>query len=115
MKRMNSFKGIYLVIAFAIFWVSFASIIQFHLSKIHGKDLSATIVFVKSADQHSLIKNPKVIQQFDSNDGMLMVNENESNRLFSHLQKTLILLKSESISHLFVEGHSLRGPPCYNC
>ncbi len=111
MNRMKNYKGIYLVIAFAIFWISFASIIQFHLSKIHGEDFTTTIVFVKSADQHSLVKNPKLIHHSDLNDGILVVNENESNSLFNQLQKTLILLKSESISHLCVELHSLRGPP----
>jgi len=108
---MKNYKGIYLMIAYAIFWISFASIIQFHISKIHGEDLTANVVFVKSADQHSLVKNPKVIHHSDLNAGMLLMNENESNSLFNHLQKTLILLKSESISHLCVEVHSLRGPP----
>lgn len=108
---MKTYKGIYLLIAYAIFWISFASIIQFHLSKIHGEDLTATVEFVKSADHHSLIKNPKYIHHSDLNAGLLMVNENESNSIFNQLKKTLILLKSESISHLCVEVHSLRGPP----
>lgn len=111
MNRLKSFKGIYLVIAFAIFWISFASIIQFHISKIHGEDLTATVEFVKSADQQSLVKNPKVFHHSDLNAGMLMVNENESNTLYDQLQKTLILLKSESISHICVKAHGLRGPP----
>lgn len=111
MNRIKKFKVINLVIAYAIFWISFASIIQFHLSKIHGEDFTSTVVFVKSADQHSLVKNPKVIHHSDLNAGILMVNENESNSQFNQLQKSLILLKSESISHLCVEVHSLRGPP----
>lgn len=111
MSRMNHFKGIYLMIAFAIFWVSFASIIQFHISKIHGEDLTATIVFVKSTDKHSKVKDPKINQHSDLNTGILLVNKNESNSLFNQLQKTLILLKSECISLLFVKLHSHRGPP----
>lgn len=111
MIKVKSLKGIYLMIAFAIFWISFASIIQFHLSKIHGEDFTATVVFVKSADQHSLVKNPKVVYHSVLNAGMLAVNENESNAFFNQLQSTLKLLKSESISHVCVEVHSLRGPP----
>lgn len=111
MNRIKAYNGIYLVIAYAIFWISFASIIQFHLSKIHGEDLSATIVFVKTADQHSLVKNPKVIHNSDLSAGMLVMDENEVNSLFNQLQKSSILLKSESISHLSIEVYSLRGPP----
>jgi hypothetical protein len=111
MNKMKKFKGIYLMIAFAIFWISFASIIQFHLSKIHGEDLTATVVFVKSADQHSLVKNPKVFHHSDLNDGILLVDEKDSHTLYNLLRKTRILLKSESISHLCIEIHSLRGPP----
>lgn len=108
---MNNFKGIYMMIAFAIFWVSFASIIQFHISKIHGKDLTATVEFVKSADHHSLKKYSKLFHQYDINDSVFIADENESKSHFNQLQKTLILVKSETNSRHCIKVHSLRGPP----
>lgn len=107
---MKNFKAINLMVAFAIFWVSFASIIQFHISKIHGEDLTSTVVFVKSADQHSKVKDPKTFKQSDLNDGIVIENNHES-KSHNQIQKDLILLKSDCISHFCVKLHSLRGPP----
>lgn len=111
MNRMNHFKGIYLVIAFAIFWLSFASIIQFHISKIYGKDLTSTVEFVKSVDHHSLKKISKIFHQSNLDDGVFLVDENKSKTHFNQLQRTLILVKNETISHCCVKVRSLRGPP----
>lgn len=110
MKQMKSFKGIYLMVAFAIFWVSFASIIQFHLSQIHGEDFTSTIEFVKS-DSKSLKTDPKVKYHSDLNTDLLLVDENESNTLYIQLQKSLVGSISESVSHLCANDISLRGPP----
>lgn len=111
MSRMKNFKAINLMVAFAIFWVSFASIIQFHISKIHGEDLTSTVVFVKTADKHYKVKDPITFKPSDLNAGILIENDIESNSLYNHLQKNLILLKSKCISHFCVKLHSLRGPP----
>lgn len=99
------------MVAFAIFWISFASIIQFHISKIHGTDLTSAIEFVKSADQKSLNKDPKVFYKPDLNTGSWMIEEKGSFALFNLVQKTMVLRSSEAISHICIDLHSLRGPP----
>lgn len=67
-KKQNNF---YLAVAFAILWISFASIIQFHMERIHGRSHMASIEFLKTENQVSFKDSSTLSFKIDLNSGIL--------------------------------------------
>ena len=107
-RRHNSFN---LVLAFAIFWVSFASIIQFHVERMHGDSVFESIEFLKTENKISSKKDTTLCLKMDFHSDVLAsgtsVNKN------THTAYTLIT--SQNISspskQVYLDTRCLRGPP----
>jgi hypothetical protein len=111
MRGKKTFKGIYLMIAFAIFWVSFSSIIQFHLTQIYGNDLTSSVEFVKTSDSKTLKKDPKLFLKMDQNfDDFTAVNLNYFKVYLSQSKFYISKLYSQS-QKVCIDLTLLRGPP----
>ncbi len=99
------------MITFAIFWVSFASIIQFHISKIHGNDFTRTIEFVKTLDHQNLKKDSKACFKTNFNSSSWIVDERSVFTQFFQYSKILAQNISEQPTLICLEIPTLRGPP----
>jgi hypothetical protein len=111
MGKLKKYKGFYLMITFAIFWVSFASIIQFHISKIHGNDFARTIEFVKTLDHQNLKKDTKVCFKTNFNSSSWIVDESTVFTHFFQYSKAFVRNISEQPMLICLETPTLRGPP----
>ncbi|NOR87570.1 MAG: hypothetical protein GQ527_08185 [Bacteroidales bacterium] len=74
MNRGNQIKhkSVYLLIAFAIFSVSFASIINFHIAENHGLNVIGHIEFLKTDKKKSCEKDSSISFQIDLNSGSFL-------------------------------------------
>jgi len=104
-------KRFYLVIAFAIMWVSFASIIQFHIEQIHGRSYFNTIEFIKTENQTSCKKNAHLSFKIDLNSGILDADFKEPQELYHAYSLLLTEDVFQSLFQHHLETPSLRGPP----
>lgn len=111
MKQSKRHIGIYLVIAFSIAWVSFASILSFHLHKIYGEDLIGQLHYLKSDQKVSNKENSVLTYKIDFNNGDLIFAENETN--FSNYFH-IVSLSSQLVKNVLQDCYLtpvLRGPP----
>lgn len=105
-KKQNNFN---LAIAFAILWVSFASIIQFHVERIHEKTHIVSSEFVKTENKVSFKKDSGTSFKIDLNSGFLSQELNE----FHINNYTFLVFKNFSPKTIqaHLEIPKLRGPP----
>lgn len=111
MKQSKRHIGIYLVIAFSIAWVSFASILSFHFHKIYGEDLIGQLHYLKSGQKISNKENSGLTYKIDFNSGDLIFVENESNFInYFHI----VSLSPQLVKNVLQDCYLtpvLRGPP----
>lgn len=109
MNNKKKQNNLYLAVAFAILWVSFASIIQFHMERIHGEDLLGGIDFIKTENSVSFKKNSTLSFKIDFNSGILNTDAQESH-LYSYALISYLNFSPKSIQ-AHIEIPMLRGPP----
>ena len=103
-------KSVNLLIAFAIVWVSLATIISFHIQKKYQEDIIKKIVFVKT-EQKSLKQDAAFIYKLDLNSGFLRLLNSDNDSIKTSF--TFLLFQSTS-SHTFkgcLRIPDLRGSP----
>jgi len=115
MTRGNHYKhkSINLIIAFAVFWVSFASVINFHIQDNHGADVLGHLEFVKTGMKKSFKEDSSLSFRIDLNSGLLVL---------SNLKKQHLLICCSIISYCNIAQNAytgcfqtpvLRGPPSF--
>lgn len=115
MIRGNHYKhkSINLIIAFAVFWVSFASVINFHIQDNHGVDVLGHLEFVKTGMKTSFKKDSSLSFKIDLNSGPFILSSKEgelNNKCYS------IFLFSNLVNEIYTgcfETPVLRGPPSF--
>jgi hypothetical protein len=109
MNNKREQNNLYLAVAFAILWVSFASIIQFHMERIHGETLFGNIEFIKTENKISFKKNSTLSFKIDFNSGTLTMDADEL-RVYNYA-----FLAYQNFSPKLIQAHleipKLRGPP----
>lgn len=111
MKQSKRHIGIYLIIAFAIAWVSFASILSFHMHKIYGEDLIGQLHYLKSDQKLSVKEDNASTFKIDFNNGNLIIEENELT--FNHYSQ-MVSLSPQLVKNVLQDCYLtpvLRGPP----
>ena len=113
MKRGNHFKNqfINLIIAFAIFWVSFASIINFHIQEHHGIDVLGQLEFIKVDSKKSFKKSSNLVYKKSFNKH-LDINSG-GNDIFHYPSFQLVQFPYVIVNIHDVHRQSglIRGPP----
>jgi len=102
-------NNLYLAVAFAILWVSFASIIQFHMERIHGEDLLGGIDFIKTENTVSFKESSTLSFKIDFNSGILRIDAYESHAY--HYAFLAFQNFSPKQIQVHLEIPKLRGPP----
>lgn len=111
MKPSNKHIGIYLIIAFSITWVSFASILSFHMHKIYGEDLMGQLHYLKSDQKLSVKKDNSSTFKLDFNTGNLIIQQSELS--FNHYFQ-VVSLSPQLVKNVLQACYLtpvLRGPP----
>lgn len=107
-RKQNSFN---LVLAFAIFWVSFASIIQFHVEKMHGDDLFENLEFIKTENKTSSKKDSAPCFKMDfHSDALVSVTSINKNILTAYTLFTCLNISTPA-KQVCLDTRCLRGPP----
>lgn len=105
-RKQNNF---YLAIAFAILWVSFASIIQFHMDRIHGRSHLAGLEFLKTENKVSFKESSTLRFKIDLNSGIL---NNDVEEFCVHNYNFLVNKNfSPKLIQADLEVPNQRGPP----
>ena len=111
MNNSRKHKGVYLLVAFSIAWISLFSILNFHMHKICGEYLIGQSEFVKSGQKTSIKDDANFSYKIDLNSGDFVILEfDQLPELFVvadhyHIQ----LVKRDTQSCLLTP--ILRGPP----
>ncbi len=115
MIRGNQYKhkGINLIIAFAVFWVSFASVINFHIQDNHGADVLGHLEFVKTEMKQSFKKDSTFSFKINLHSESLIRSTNED--LAYHICSPIIppLNLAFDIYMGCFQEPILRGPPVF--
>lgn len=111
MNNKRKQNGFNLVIAFAILWVSFASIIQFHVERMHGDSVFESIEFIKTENKTSSKKDATLCLKMDFHSDVL-ASETSINKN-THTAYTLITSQniSSPTKQVYLDTRCLRGPP----
>jgi len=113
MKRGNHFKNqfVNLIIAFAIFWVSFAAIINFHIQEHHGIDVIGQLEFIKVDSKKSFKKSSNLVYKKSFNQH-LDINFIDDDT-YHHLSFQIIQFSYAIVNIHDVQWQSglIRGPP----
>jgi len=111
MKRgsQNRNRSLNLLIAFVIIWVSFASIIDFHIHKIHGKDIVHDIVFIKTEKKKQIQYHTTFKIKPDFNVSFVIFQAND---IVKSIFSIIVFQNSIGHTHLAcIQNPLLRGPP----
>jgi len=112
MKRgiQSKHRIVNLFIAFAIAWLSLSSILNFHISKIYGKELMGKLEFLKTPSKTSVKKyiSFAVDNQLS---GILYAGNWNFNICRYHYSIVQFVEHILIIKQVFVLSNSLRGPP----
>jgi hypothetical protein len=113
MKRGNHFKNqfINLIIAFAIFWVSFAAIINFHIQEHHGIDALGQLEFIKVDSKKSFKKSSNLVYKKSFNkylDINSIDGDNDHHLSFQIIQFPYVVV---NIHDVHWQSDLIRGPP----
>lgn len=111
MNKGNKHTSIYLIIAFAIFSVSFVSVINFHIQDNHGMDVLGNLEFLKTELKQSFKDDSSLSFQIDLNSGSLSISENEIIPFNSSYSIDLCISLVSNIYKGCFETPVLRGPP----
>lgn len=111
MSYSKKHKGLYLLIAFSIAWISFFSILNFHMHKICGDYLLNQSEFVKSDQKNSIKEDANFSYKKDLNSGSFIIPDIDElpNRIADCDHDGIQLIKHDSQSCL--RTPILRGPP----
>jgi len=111
MKQSKKHKGLYLVVAFAIAWISFFSILNFHMHKIYGEYLLSQTEFVKSDQKNSIKEDANFSYKIDMNSGDFIIPDfnQDVELIFVVVDYHIQLVKYDSQS--CYQTPILRGPP----
>ena len=111
MNKTRKHKGVYLLVAFSIAWISFFSILNFHMHKICGEYLIGQTEFVKSSQKNSIKDNANFSYKVDLNSGDFVILE------FDQLPELTFVADNYHIQLVKRDSQSclstpiLRGPP----
>lgn len=111
MNNQRKQNGFNLGLAFAILWVSFASIIQFHVERMHGDNVFESIEFIKTENKTSSKKDTILCLKMDFHSDVF-ASETIVNKS-THTAFTLFtnLSISTPAKQVYIDTQCLRGPP----
>ncbi|NPD44081.1 MULTISPECIES: hypothetical protein [unclassified Lentimicrobium] len=111
MNKQRKQNGFNLVIAFAILWVSFASIIQFHVERMHGDHVFESLAFIKTENKTFSKKDTTIGLKIDFHSNVF-ASETSINK---NIHTAYTLLTSLNVStpakQVYIDTRCLRGPP----
>lgn len=109
--RNSRLKFMQLFIAFAIAWLSLSSILNFHMSKIYGKNILTSIEFIKKDNKSSLKKDSSIILKLSLDTFIAVLNNDENSTKNTNYLIIQRIEKNNKIVHHYSDAISLRGPP----
>ena len=109
--RNSRIKFMQLFIAFAIAWLSLSSILNFHMSKIYGKNILSSIEFIKKDDKSSFKVDSSLSLKLDIDSFVSVINNDENSTKSTNYLIIQRIEKNNKIVHHYTDAISLRGPP----
>lgn len=111
MNKQRKQSRLNLLIAFAILWISFASIIQFHVERMHGDHVFESIAFIKTENKTFSKKDTSLCLKMDFHSDVF-ASETSVNK---NIHTAYTLLTNLNIytpaKQVYLDTLCLRGPP----
>ncbi len=107
-RKQNGFN---LVVAFAILWVSFASIIQFHVERMHGNEIFETLEFLKTENKTTSKKDSVPCFKMDFHSDVIASETSIDKNIHTAYTFYASLNISLPTKQIYLDNRCLRGPP----